>query len=350
METFEQKRKKTAKRLGLELEQIPRNIAVIMDGNGRWAERKSLPRVMGHRQGAKIIESIALFCVDLGIESLTLYSFSTENWKRPKSEIEALMHIHSEYLVDIRPVLMKNNVKLIHLGRKDGLPAPVLKDLTDTMEQTSANTGMILALALNYSGRTELVDATRKIAKAHEKGELSLEDIDEKCISQNLYASYLGEPDLLIRTANEMRISNFLLWQISYSEFYVTKTLWPDFTKRFKKTAFWIYLNETIADKQQAQKYKADFFKALVRIKMLRHRLFFGTLMTLLFTAAVIFDGWMDGSLSTLADDKPVQGTILCILVILLIIPSQFELSKLFSLFRLPPRFYSPYHPICSNS
>jgi len=241
METFEQKRKKTAKRLGLELEQIPRNIAVIMDGNGRWAERKSLPRVMGHRQGAKIIESIALFCVDLGIESLTLYSFSTENWKRPKSEIEALMHIHSEYLVDIRPVLMKNNVKLIHLGRKDGLPTPVLKDLTDTIEQTSANTGMILALALNYSGRTELVDATRKIAKAHEKGELSLEDIDEKCISQNLYASYLGEPDLLIRTANEMRISNFLLWQISYSEFYVTKTLWPDFTKSSVEEAILAY-------------------------------------------------------------------------------------------------------------
>jgi len=241
METFEQKLSKTAKRLGLELEQIPRNIAVIMDGNGRWAERKSLPRVMGHRQGAKIIESIALFCVDLGIESLTLYSFSTENWKRPKSEIEALMHIHSEYLVDIRPVLMKNNVKLIHLGRKDGLPAPVLKDLTDTIEQTSANTGMILALALNYSGRTEIVDATRKIAKAYKKGELSLEDIDEKCISQNLYASYLGEPDLLIRTANEMRISNFLLWQISYSEFYVTKTLWPDFTKSSVEEAILTY-------------------------------------------------------------------------------------------------------------
>ena len=241
METFEQKLRKTAKRLGLEVEQIPRNIAVIMDGNGRWAEHKSLPRVIGHRQGAKIIESIALFCVDLGIESLILYSFSTENWKRPKSEIEALMHIHSEYLVNIRPVLMKNNVKLIHLGRKDGLPAPVLKDLTDTMEQTSSNNGMILALALNYSGRTELVDATRKIAKAYKKGELSLEDINEKCVSQNLYESNLGEPDLLIRTANEMRISNFLLWQISYSEFYVTETLWPDFSKSSVEEAILAY-------------------------------------------------------------------------------------------------------------
>jgi len=245
METFEQKLRKTAKRLGVNLEQIPRDIAIIMDGNGRWAKQRALPRVMGHRQGAKIIERIALFCVDLGIESLTLYSFSTENWKRPKSEINALMHIHSEYLVDIRPTLMKNNVKLIHLGRKKGLPATVLKDLADTMEETSANTGMILALALNYSGRTEIVDATRKIATAYKKGKLRLKDIDEQCISQNLYASNLGEPDLLIRTANEMRISNFLLWQISYSEFYVTKTLWPDFTKASVEKAILAYAKRT---------------------------------------------------------------------------------------------------------
>lgn len=231
MKSFKEKIEITAERLGLKPEQMPHHIAVIMDGNGRWAKRKSLPRVMGHRQGAKIIEKISLFCVDLGIESLTLYSFSTENWNRPKSEINALMHIHSEYLVNIRPVLMRNNVKLIHLGRIEGLPKPVLNDLTDTMEETSANTGMILALALNYSGRTEIVDATRNIAQEYKKGKISLEDIDEQCISQNMYASKLPDPDLLVRTANEMRISNFLLWQISYSEFYVTKTLWPDFSK-----------------------------------------------------------------------------------------------------------------------
>ncbi len=231
MKSFKEKIEITAERLGLKPEQMPHHIAVIMDGNGRWAKRKSLPRVMGHRQGAKIIERISLFCVDLGIESLTLYSFSTENWNRPKSEINALMHIHSEYLVNIRPVLMRNNVKLIHLGRIEGLPKPVLNDLTDTMEETSANTGMILALALNYSGRAEIVDATRKIAQEYKKGKISLEDIDEQCISQNMYASKLPDPDLLVRTANEMRISNFLLWQISYSEFYVTKTLWPDFSK-----------------------------------------------------------------------------------------------------------------------
>ena len=241
METFEQKIKKTIKRLGLKPEQIPRHIAIIMDGNGRWAQRKSLPRVIGHRAGAKIIERIALFCVDLGIESLTLYSFSTENWNRPKSEINALMHIHSEYLVGIRPTLMKNNVKLIHLGRKKGLPPQVLKDLNETMAETSTNTGMILALALNYSGRAEIMDATQKIAQEYKKGKLRLKDIDEKCISQNLYASKLADPDLLIRTANEMRISNFLLWQISYSEFYVTKTLWPDFSKASIEKAILAY-------------------------------------------------------------------------------------------------------------
>ena len=245
METFEQKLSKTAQRLGLKLEQIPRHIAIIMDGNGRWAQRKSLPRVMGHRMGAKIIEKIALHCVDLGIESLTLYSFSMENWKRPKSEINALMHIHSEYLVGIRPTLMKNNVKLIHLGRQKGLPAQVLHDLDDTMAETSVNTGMILALALNYSGRAEIMDATRKIAQQYKTGKLRLKDIDEQCISRNMYASKLPDPDLLIRTANEMRISNFLLWQISYSEFYVTKTLWPDFKKTSLEKAIMAYASRT---------------------------------------------------------------------------------------------------------
>ncbi len=245
METFEQKLRKTAKRLGLKLEQIPRHIAIIMDGNGRWAQHKSLPRVFGHRQGAKIIERIALFCVDLGIESLTLYSFSTENWKRPKSEINALMHIHSEYLVGIRPKLMKNNVKLIHLGRTEGLPVKVVSNLSKAVKETSDNTGMILALALNYSGRAEIVDATRKIAQEYKKGKLRLKDIDEQCVGQNLYANKLADPDLLIRTANEMRISNFLLWQISYSEFYVTKTLWPDFKKTSLEKAIMAYASRT---------------------------------------------------------------------------------------------------------
>ena len=231
MDNPEEKLKQTAERLGLTLKQMPRNIAIIMDGNGRWAQKKGLPRVEGHRQGGKTVEIIAQCCVDFGIESLTLYSFSIENWKRPKTEVNALMHLYTQYLIQIRSTLMKNNVKLIHLGRLAGLPEAVQNELVQTIEMTKANTGMILALALNYGGRTEIVDATQKIAQEYKSGKLRLRDIDEQCISRHLYTAGLAEPDLLIRTANEMRISNFLLWQISYSEFYVTKTFWPDFKK-----------------------------------------------------------------------------------------------------------------------
>jgi len=241
MESFEEKLQKTAERLGVKLEQMPRHIAIIMDGNGRWAQTKSLPRVEGHREGGKTVETIALRCVDFGIESLTLYSFSIENWKRPQDEINALMHLYTQYLVGIRDMLKRNNVKLIHLGRTDGLPDSVLNELNKTMELTSAHTGMILALALNYGGRAEIVDATKQIAREYKSGKLHLEDIDERCISQRLYTAGLAEPDLLIRTANETRISNFLLWQISYSEFYVTKTFWPDFTKTSLEKAILAY-------------------------------------------------------------------------------------------------------------
>jgi len=241
MESFEEKLKKTAKRLGLTTKQIPRNIAIIMDGNGRWAQRKKLPRAQGHNQGAKIVEKIALDCVDFGIESLTLYSFSMENWKRPKTEVNSLMHLYALYLTEIRPTLMKNNVKLIHLGRAKQLPPAVRKALTKTMRLTAANTGMVLALALNYSGRVEITDAARKIAQEYKKGQLRLKNIDETCVNRHLYTAGLDDPDLLIRTANEMRISNFLLWQISYSEFHVTKTLWPDFKKSDLEKAILAY-------------------------------------------------------------------------------------------------------------
>jgi undecaprenyl diphosphate synthase len=245
MEGFEEKLTKTAKRLGLTLEQMPRHIAIIMDGNGRWAQRRSLPRVQGHSQGARTVEKIAQCCVDLGIESLTIYSFSIENWKRPKAEVNALMHLYTEYLVGIRPTLMKNNVELIHLGRLAGLPVPVQNELKKTMEDTRANTGMKLALALNYGGRAEIVDAAVKIAQEYKTGKLRLKDINEQCISRHLYVAGLAEPDLLIRTANEMRISNFLLWQISYSEFYVTRTLWPDFKKASVEKAILAYAKRT---------------------------------------------------------------------------------------------------------
>jgi len=241
MKKPEEKLKKTAKRLGLRPNQMPRHIAIIMDGNGRWAKRKGLPRVEGHREGGKTVEKIAQCCVDFGIESLTLYSFSIENWKRPKGEVSALMHLYTQYLIEIRATLMKNNVKLVHLGRSAGLPAPVQNELKKTMEITDANTGMILALALNYSGRVEIIDATIQIAQEYKNGKLRLRDINEQCVSRHLYTAGLAEPDLLIRTANEMRISNFLLWQISYSEFYVTKTLWPDFKKSSLEKAILAY-------------------------------------------------------------------------------------------------------------
>jgi len=239
--SFKEKLENTAGRLGLSVEQMPRHIAIIMDGNGRWAQRKGLPRAEGHSQGGKTVEIIAQCCVDFGIESLTLYSFSIENWKRPETEVKALMHLYTQYLIEIRPMLKKNNVKLVHLGRMDGLPSTVMSELNKTMEMTSSNTGMILALALNYGGRVEIIDATRKIAQQYKKGTLSLNDIDEDVFNQNLYTAGLCEPDLLIRTANEMRISNFLLWQISYSEFYVTKTLWPDFKKAALEKAIMAY-------------------------------------------------------------------------------------------------------------
>jgi len=253
----EERLKTTAERLRLTVEQIPRHIAIIMDGNGRWAQAKSLPRVEGHRQGGKTVERIAQCCVDFGIESLTLYSFSMENWKRPRAEVDALMELYTRYLIEIRSTLTRNNVKLVHLGRLaeqgdrpkaglikpafGGLPPALQKELVKTIELTAGNTGMVLALALNYSARAEIVDATKKIAQEYKNGKLSLEAIDERCISEHLYTAGLVDPDLLIRTANEMRVSNFLLWQISYSEFYVTKTLWPDFGKASLERAILTY-------------------------------------------------------------------------------------------------------------
>lgn len=237
----EEKLKKTAKRLGLTPEQIPRHIAIIMDGNGRWAQKKTLPRMAGHHRGAKTVKKIAQCCVDFGIESLTLYSFSIDNWKRPKAEVNSLMHLYARYLAEIRPKLMKNNVKLIHLGRLTELPSAVKKELAKTIEITAANTGMTLALALNYGSRTEIIDATKKIAQKYKSGKLHLKNIDEQCISEHLYTAGLADPDLLVRTANELRVSNFLLWQISYSEFYVTKTLWPNFKKSDLEKAILAY-------------------------------------------------------------------------------------------------------------
>ena len=218
-----------ADRLGIKLEQMPRHLAMIMDGNGRWAAAKGLPRADGHCEGAKAAENIALYCARLGIQSLTLYSFSVENWKRPQDEVEGLMSLYEEYLMSMRPMLTRENVRLIHLGRKQGLPENVLRELNKTIDLTCQNDGMTFAFALNYGGRVEIVDAVRRITQQCLDGQLGMDDIDEACIDKNLYTASMPDPDLLIRTANEFRVSNFMLWQISYSEFFVTDVYWPDF-------------------------------------------------------------------------------------------------------------------------
>jgi undecaprenyl diphosphate synthase len=230
-QSFEEKRQQAAQRLDISPEQIPRHVAIIMDGNGRWATKQDLPRLRGHEQGAKTVVEIAKYCVRLGVEYLTLYSFSMQNWRRPAEEVDFLMHLYAAYLEGIRPSLMENNVRLMHVGRKDPLPETVIKALEETMEITRSNTGMVLGLALNYGARAEIVDAVRKIAAEHKNDTLAPEDIDQDCISNHLYTAGWRDPDLLIRTSGELRISNFLLWQISYTEFYVTQTLWPDFSK-----------------------------------------------------------------------------------------------------------------------
>jgi undecaprenyl diphosphate synthase len=226
---IQEKRTEAARSLRIPAERIPRHIAIIMDGNGRWALQRGLPRYEGHREGGKTVEKVVQHCVNMGIECLTLYSFSMENWKRPPEEVSFLMYLHNEYLLNIRPMLMRNNVRLIHLGREEQLPGAIVETLRGSVALTAANTGMVLALAFNYSSRCEITDAVRKIASRCCSGEIRPEDIDERLVSSSLYTAGLPDPDLLIRTSSEQRISNFLLWQISYSEFYVSGKMWPDF-------------------------------------------------------------------------------------------------------------------------
>jgi undecaprenyl diphosphate synthase len=203
-----------------------------MDGNGRWAKRRSLPRVAGHRAGVGPVRSTVETCARLGIEALTLYAFSVENWKRPRAEIETLWRLLRFYLRKELPELQRNDIRLQAIGRLDALPPQVRDELDAVVEATSANNGLRVNMAINYSGRAELVDAFNNILdSARIEGRLSELRLDEEIISANLYTSNLPDPDLLIRTSGEMRISNFLLWQIAYSELYVTETLWPDFNR-----------------------------------------------------------------------------------------------------------------------
>ncbi|SPF56210.1 undecaprenyl pyrophosphate synthase [Candidatus Sulfopaludibacter sp. SbA4] len=212
---------------------LPAHIAIIMDGNGRWAGRRRLPRVAGHKAGIGPVRSTVETCARLGVKVLTLYAFSVENWKRPRAEVETLWRLLRYYLKHELPDLQKNDIRLQAIGRLDALPPEVRRELESTVDATSSNRGLLVNLAINYGGRAEIVDAVNAILDmARLDGSLSSLKLDEDLISTSLYTASCPDPDLLIRTSGEMRISNFLLWQIAYAELYVTETLWPDFTRR----------------------------------------------------------------------------------------------------------------------
>lgn len=210
---------------------LPRHIAIIMDGNGRWAKKRGMPRNFGHREGSKTLKKIVKYCNEIGIRYLTVYAFSTENWKRPKSEVEALMNLLLEYLKNADNELSGENIKIRVIGERKGLSEEIKQEIANVEKSTSKNSGLNLIIALNYGSRDEIISAVKELCKDVQKGKVAPEDIDEKFISQKLYAADVPDPDLIIRTSGEKRISNFLLWQCAYSEFWYTDVLWPAFKK-----------------------------------------------------------------------------------------------------------------------
>jgi undecaprenyl diphosphate synthase len=220
-----------------ETENIPQHIAIIMDGNGRWAKKRKLPRIAGHRKGAEVIKSIVESCDKLGVKYLTLYTFSTENWKRPEQEVNFLMQLLSGFLAKEIQHLVDNNIRFTTIGKTEKLPVKAQEVIARAEAKTKKNSGITLILALNYGGRAEILDAVTKVCKEVQNGKINLEQISEKTFSRFLYTSKIPDPDLLIRTSGEMRISNFLLWQLSYSEFYITEKLWPDFDEKELESA-----------------------------------------------------------------------------------------------------------------
>lgn len=225
---------------------IPAHIAIIMDGNGRWAKKRGLPRIAGHRAGTKAVREAVKGCGGLGVNYLTLYTFSTENWNRPKTEVKALMRLLRGTLKRERDELDRNNVRLSAIGRIDDLPGAVRDELARSIDHLSGNSGLNLVLALSYSGRNEIVDAVRSIARDAAEGKLRPSRIDESTVRAYLYESGIPDPDLLIRTSGELRISNFLLWQVAYSELYITDALWPDFRRR--------HLYEAVSEYQKRER------------------------------------------------------------------------------------------------
>lgn len=213
----------------IDFSKLPRHVAVIMDGNGRWAKKRNLPRVEGHRQGAKSVREIVETAARLGVDFLTLYAFSKENWKRPKNEVRTLWRLLEDYLKKEDKVLVKNRFRLLVIGQIDALSNTIQKELKRVIELTKDNDRMTIVLALNYGGRAEIVDAVKKIIKGND---FNIDSLDENTFSHHLYTAPIPDPDLLIRTSGEFRISNFLLWQIAYSEIWITSKLWPDFRKK----------------------------------------------------------------------------------------------------------------------
>jgi undecaprenyl diphosphate synthase len=215
----------------LDLDRLPRHVAIIMDGNGRWAKLRGKPRIAGHKEGAESVRAVIDTCARLGIEAVTLYAFSTENWKRPKQEVSGLMSMLKHYLRKELQEVMKHNIRFVPIGNIDGLSADVQKEIAYAVDKTAKNTGMVMCVALNYGGRAEILQASKRAAEqALERGD-SIERINEEDIERNLYTYGLPDVDLMVRTSGEFRISNFLLWQLAYSEIYVTPTLFPDFRR-----------------------------------------------------------------------------------------------------------------------
>ncbi|MDO8588268.1 MAG: isoprenyl transferase [Armatimonadota bacterium] len=223
--------KNAARDAGLDPTRIPKHIAIIMDGNGRWARQRGLPRLAGHVQGYATVRAMVESAIDLRVQALTLYTFSSENWSRPKNEVDGIMRLIAHAARNELDELHENGVRVIVSGRFDDLPEDVRAELRHEMNVTKDNNRLILNLAINYGGRTEIVDAVRAIAAKAANGELKPEEVDDELISAHLYSPHLPDPDLLIRTAGELRISNFLLWQIAYTEIWVTDVLWPDFSE-----------------------------------------------------------------------------------------------------------------------
>lgn len=211
-------------------ERLPQHVAIIMDGNGRWAKKQGLARMFGHKQGVEVVHNITEAAAELGLRYMTLYTFSTENWNRPKEEVDALMTLLVDTIAKETPTLMRNNVRLLTIGDLDRLPEAAHKKFLACIEQTASNTGLSLVIALSYSARWEIVNAIRNAVTAAQKGELRPEDVNEEFVSDLMTTKGIPDPDLLIRTSGELRISNFLLWQLAYSELYFTDCLWPEFT------------------------------------------------------------------------------------------------------------------------